>query len=229
MHSDSLTSTLADYDAILFDFDGPICNVFQGLPAPEVAKELSALLARLAPELADAAHSMDDPMMVHQLAREGGQDALAAVEAALTDAEVRAAGVAGAPTSGAVEAMTAARAAGRRVAAVSNNSADCVRAYLSAQALAGVIETVVGRPVLRPDLMKPSPHPLLKAAAILGVSPQRSALVGDSVTDIEAALAAGAGSIGFANKPGKAGALAAAGACAVVDDMGAIARSLRAI
>lgn len=145
MHSDSLTSTLADYDAILFDFDGPICNVFQGLPAPEVAKELSALLARLAPELADAAHSMDDPMMVHQLAREGGQDALAAVEAALTDAEVRAAGVAGAPTSGAVEAMTAARAAGRRVAAVSNNSADCVRAYLSAQALAGVIETVVGR------------------------------------------------------------------------------------
>ncbi|MFI0989702.1 HAD family hydrolase [Streptomyces exfoliatus] len=219
---------LADYDAILFDFDGPICHVFQGLPAPGVARELSTLLASLAPELADAAHATDDPMVVHQLAREGGQDVLVAVEAALTDAEVRAVGVAGAPTGGAVEAMKAAHASGRRVAVVSNNSADCVRAYLSAQGLAGVAEAVVGRPVLRPDLMKPSPHPLLEAAAILGVSPQRSALVGDSVTDIQAARAAGAGSIGFANKPGKGRALTSAGARAVVDDMGAIARSFRA-
>ncbi|MFI8914457.1 HAD family hydrolase [Streptomyces sp. NPDC053513] len=228
MRSDELTSVLAEYDAILFDFDGPICHVFQGLPAPGVANDLSALLATLAPELADAAHATDDPMMVHQLAREAGQDVLATVEAALTDAEIRAVGVAGAPTAGAVEAMAAARDSGRRVAIVSNNSADCVRAYLAAQGLPGAVETVVGRPALRPDLMKPSPHPLLEAAAILGVSPKRSALVGDSVTDIEAARAAGAGSIGFANKPGKEEALTAAGASAVVADMRAIARTFSA-
>ncbi|MET9434459.1 HAD family hydrolase [Streptomyces sp. NPDC006551] len=228
MFSDELASTLADYDAILFDFDGPICDVFQGVPAPGVAKDLSTLLATLAPELADVARSTDDPMVVHQLARKGGQDILAAVEAALTDAEVRAVGVAGAPTDGAAEAMTAARASGRRVAVVSNNSADCVRAYLSAQGLSGTVEAVVGRPVLRPDLMKPSPHPLLEAAATLGVPPERSALVGDSVTDIEAARAAGAGSIGFANKLGKEEALAAAGAGAVVTDMRSIARAFTA-
>ncbi|AJF64965.1 HAD family hydrolase [Streptomyces vietnamensis] len=226
MHSDALTDVLADYDAILFDFDGPICHVFQGLPAPGVAKDLSALLATLAPELADAAHATDDPMMVHQLAREAGQNVLAAVEAALTDAEIRAVGVAGAPTDGAVEAMAAARDSGRRVAVVSNNSADCVHAYLAAQGLSGAVEVVVGRPALRPDLMKPSPHPLLEAAAILGVSPERSTLVGDSVTDIEAARAAGAGSVGFANKPGKEDALAAAGAGLVVADMQVIARAL---
>ncbi|WP_435970370.1 HAD family hydrolase [Streptomyces sp. Qhu_M48] len=228
MHSDALTNTLADYDAILFDFDGPICHVFQGLPAPGVAKDLSAVLATLAPHLADAAHSTDDPMVVHQLAREGGRDVLAAVEAALTDAEVRAVGVAGAPTGGAVEAMAAARSSGRRVAIVSNNSADCVHAYLSAQGLSGAVEAVVGRPILRPDLMKPSPHPLLEAAATLGVSPQRSALVGDSVTDIEAARAAGTGSIGFANRPGKEEALASAGAGAVVTAMQCIARAFTA-
>ncbi|MGA5064501.1 HAD family hydrolase [Streptomyces exfoliatus] len=214
---------LANYDAILFDFDGPICHVFQGLPAPEVAKQLSTLLTTLAPELADAAHSTDDPMVIHQLAREGGQDVLTAVEAALTDAEVRAVGVAGPPTGGAVEAMAAARSSGRRVAIVSNNSADCVHAYLSSQGLSGAVEAVVGRPILRPDLMKPSPHPLLEAAAILGVSPERSALVGDSITDVEAARAAGAGSIGFANKPGKKEALTAAGAGSVVTDMRSIA------
>ncbi len=228
MSSDALAGALADYDAIFFDFDGPICHVFQGLPAPGVAKELSTLLASLTPRLADAAHATDDPMVVHQLACEGGQEVLAAVEAALTKAEVRAVGVAGAPTGGAVEAITAARASGRRVAIVSNNSADCVHAYLAAQGLSHTVEAVVGRPALRPALMKPSPHPLLEAAAILGVSPERSALVGDSVTDIEAARAAGAGSIGFANKPGKDRALAFAGANAVVDDMAAIARSLTA-
>ncbi|MFF7436607.1 HAD family hydrolase [Streptomyces sp. NPDC008122] len=228
MHSDALTSTLAGCDAVLFDFDGPICHVFEGLPAPGVARDLSALLATLVPELTDAAHATDDPMVVHQLARKGGQNVLAAVEAALTDAEVRAVGTAGAPTDGAVEAIAAARDSGRRVAVVSNNSADCVHAYLSAQGLSGAVEAVVGRPALRPDLMKPSPHPLLEAAAILGVPPERSALVGDSVTDIEAAQAAGAGSIGFANKPGKEEALTAAGASAVVDDMAAIARCFTA-
>ncbi|WP_051034127.1 HAD family hydrolase [Streptomyces sp. SS] len=151
------------------------------MSAPGVAKDLSALLATLIPELADAAHATDDPMIVHQLARKGGQDVLAAVEAALTDAEVRAVGFAGAPTDGAVEAIMAAHKSGRRVAVVSNNSAECVRVYLAAQGLSGAVEAVVGRPVLRPDLMKPSPHPLLEAAAMLGVSPGRSALVGDSV------------------------------------------------
>ncbi|WP_338496696.1 HAD family hydrolase [Streptomyces sp. SJL17-4] len=217
---------LANYDAILFDFDGPICHVFQGLPASGVAKDLSALLATLAPELAHRAHATDDPMMVHQLAREGGQGVLAAVEAALTDAEIRAVGVAGAPTAGAVEALTAARASGRRVAIVSNNSVDCVHVYLTAQGLSRVVETVVGRPALRPDLMKPSPYPLLEAAVILDVSPERSALVGDSVTDITAARSAGAGSIGFANKAGKQPSLIAAGADTVVSDMRTIAHAL---
>ncbi|MDV9189337.1 HAD family hydrolase [Streptomyces sp. SR27] len=167
-------------------------------------------------------------MMVHQLAREGGTDVLAAVEAALTEAEVRAVSVADAPTVSAVDALRAARASGRRVAVVSNNSAECVLAYLPTQGLSDAVEVVVGRPALRPDLMKPSPHALLEAAAILGMAPDRTALVGDSVSDIEAARAGTARSIGYANKPGKTEALAVAGADAVIAGMGALARALTA-
>ncbi|MFB7589256.1 HAD family hydrolase [Streptomyces sp. NPDC056169] len=166
-------------------------------------------------------------MVVHQLAREAGADVLAAVAAALTAAEVRAGSVADAPTVGAVDALKAARASGRRVAVVSNNSAECVHAYLSTQGLSDAVEVVAGRPALRPDLMKPSPHPLLEAAAILGVAPDRTALVGDSVSDTEAARAAAANSIGFANKPGKTEALAVA--CAVIADTGALARAPTAL
>lgn len=62
---------------------------------------------------------------------------------------------------------------------------------------------VIGRAAYRPDLMKPDPHSLLIAAERLDVPPKRCTLIGDSVTDIEAARTAGAMSIGFANKPHK--------------------------
>ncbi|MFE5295398.1 HAD family hydrolase [Streptomyces sp. NPDC056632] len=228
MHSDGLAGLLSNCDAVLFDFDGPICHVFRGLPAPRVAQELAGVLATLAPHLGDAARSTEDPMEVHQLSAQGGEAVLAAVEAALTEAEVSAVGVAGPPIDGATEALKAAHASGRRVAVVSNNSAACVRAYLSAHGLSAVVEEIVGRPTMRPDLMKPSPYPLLEAAALLGTAPERTVLIGDSVTDIEATRAAAARSIGFANKPTKESALADAGADEVVLSMASIAEALAA-
>ncbi|OII63251.1 hypothetical protein BJP40_24935 [Streptomyces sp. CC53] len=226
MHSDALTALLAECDAVLFDFDGPICDVFRGVPAPDVAKDLAALLAEIAPALGDAARATEDPMVVHQLSRQGGEDVLSAVETALTAAEVRAVSVAGVPTSGATEALKAARESGRQVAVVSNNSAECVHAYLSSQGLSDSVEAVIGRPILRPDRMKPSPHLLFEAASLLGVAARRAVLIGDSVTDIEASGAAGAMSVGYANKPGKQEALRSVGADVVVLDMGEVARAL---
>ncbi|MFF2957905.1 HAD family hydrolase [Streptomyces sp. NPDC057963] len=167
-------------------------------------------------------------MEVHHLAAQGGGTILAAVEAKLTEAEVSAVGVAGPPIDGAAEALKAAHESGRRVAVVSNNSAECVRVYLSAHGLSTLVEEVVGRPAMRPDLMKPSPYPLLKAASLLGATPERTVLIGDSVTDIEATRAAAARSVGFANKPTKETALADAGADQVILGMASIAEALAA-
>ncbi|MFD6873197.1 MULTISPECIES: HAD family hydrolase [unclassified Streptomyces] len=224
--ADALSSVLATSQAVLFDFDGPICHVFRGLPAPEIARELADLLSALAPVLELPARTTDDPMEVHRLSQEAGSTVLAAVEAALTAAEVRAVKVAGKPTEGAIQALHAARDSGRRVAVVSNNSAECVREYLNLQGITGVVDEVIGRPLLRPDLMKPSPHPLLTAATSFGMAPSLTVLIGDSVTDVEAAHAAGAGSIGYANKAPKQTALQDAGADVVIREMQQIAQSL---
>ncbi|MFJ6373235.1 HAD family hydrolase [Streptomyces virginiae] len=221
--ADRLGTALGTSKAVLFDFDGPICDVFRGLPAPDIASELADLLATLAPALAIPARATDDPMEVHRLSQSAGSTVLAAVEAALTAAEIRAVKAAGAPTEGSVQAFHAARDTDRHVGIVSNNSAECVREYLTLHGLLGIVDEIIGRPVLRPDLMKPSPHPLLTAASVFGVAPHLTVLIGDSVTDVEAAHAAGARSIGYANKPPKETALADAGADAVVLGMQQIA------
>ncbi|MFE1872973.1 HAD family hydrolase [Streptomyces sp. NPDC059496] len=224
--ADALDPVLGSSKAILFDFDGPICDVFRGLPASGIAEELADLLAVLAPGLERRARATDDPMEVHRISQEGGSTVLAAVEAALTAAEVRAVKVAGGPTEGCVQALHAARDTGRRVAVVSNNSSDCVREYVTLHGLEEVVDEIIGRPSLQPDLMKPSPHPLLTAASALGVAPGLTVLVGDSVTDVEAAHAAGARSIGYANKASKEVSLVDAGADVVVLGMQEIADSL---
>ncbi|MEV6728803.1 HAD family hydrolase [Streptomyces sp. NPDC051364] len=224
--AEALGTVLRTSKAVLFDFDGPICDVFRGLPAPNIADELTDLLAALAPALGGPARATSDPMEVHSLAQEGGSTVLAAVEAALTAAEIRAVKVAGAPTDGSVQALHAAREAGRYVAIVSNNSTECVLEYLTQHGIVGLVDKIIGRPVLRPDLMKPSPHPLLAAASAFGVESKLTVLIGDSLTDIEAAHAAEAKSIGYANKLHKEASLAAAGADAVVLDMRQIADSL---
>ncbi|MEU5147549.1 HAD family hydrolase [Streptomyces yangpuensis] len=221
--ADTLSAVLSASKAILFDFDGPVCDVFHGLPAPAIADELTVLLSALAPALEAPARATDDPMEVHRLSHLGGSTALAAVEAALTAAEIRAVQVAGDPTAGAVAALHAARDAGQHVAIVSNNSAECIREYLSMHGLAVLVDEIIGRPQLRPDLMKPSPHPLLTAASTLGVAPSLTVLVGDSITDIEAAHAAGARSIGYANKPHKRTSLTDSGATVVILQMQEIA------
>jgi HAD superfamily hydrolase (TIGR01509 family) len=97
----------------------------------------------------------------------------------------------------------AANQTGRRIAVVSNNSADCIHAYLSAHQLTTYVQLVIGRPEAVPERMKPHPYPVLAAIGELGAEPGECLLVGDSFSDIEAAQAAGVAVIGYANKPGK--------------------------
>ncbi|MFI8996996.1 HAD family hydrolase [Streptomyces sp. NPDC053542] len=227
MPSDDLSKTLARASAVLFDFDGPLCDVFAGLPAPRVADDLRRQVATHDPSLSTKLTETDDPMEVLRLSYESNPELGLQVERALTSTELEAVEVAGAPTAGAVAALKAAEAAGRRVAIVSNNSAECVRAFLAQHSLSEHVREVVGRAANRPDLMKPHPHSLLRAAELLEVGPSECVLIGDSVTDIQAAHLAGGTAIGYANKPHKREAFTEAGAEAVTDHMEAIADAMR--
>jgi HAD superfamily hydrolase (TIGR01549 family) len=147
------------------------------------------------------------------------------VEDALCAAELRAVESA-APTPYGREVIVAAQQTDLPVAVVSNNWAGAVTAYLSARRLASYMSPVVGRAYAEPGRMKPNPEPILHAVRALGLSPDRTVLVGDSLSDIEGSCAAGVRTIGYANRPAKAEAFRQAGADVVIDNLRAIASIL---
>jgi phosphoglycolate phosphatase-like HAD superfamily hydrolase len=207
---------------VLLDFDGPVCSIFAGYPAPAVAEELASKAAAAGhPVPADYLRNQD-PLDVLRFAGTVGPELTALVERELTRAEVTAADTAEA-TPGAEGFLAACRSTGRTVAVVSNNSAAAVTCFLERAGWVDLVRLVEGRDPSDPALMKPHPHVLLRTLRDL-VGPAESAvIVGDSVTDIEAGLAADVWTIGYANKPGKDEAMRDAGADVVLDSMAELA------
>ncbi|WP_246278589.1 HAD family hydrolase [Phytohabitans rumicis] len=202
---------------LLLDFDGPVCRVFANHPASTVAAELRQLLADEGVSLPEAIIAESDPLEILRYSATAGRPGVTRrIEDALRAAELVAVGGAE-PTPYAGEVIGAAH----RVAIVSNNSAEAVRAYLTAHGLAGSVHAVIGRPYAEPARMKPNPWPVLAALRELGAQPEECVLVGDSTTDIDAAHAARVPAIGYANKPGKRARLARADA--LIDSMAELA------
>ncbi len=199
---------------VLVDLDGPLTRL---LPAP-AHLELAAHLAAEVPELGDANAFADH---VHVLRR-----AAAARSARLPDllarasaAELEAAGRAE-PAPGAADFLTRVRDAGLPVAVVSNNADAAVHRALRTCGLNHLVDHVVARLDDELDRLKPAPDLVLEAAVLLGLPPQKCVLHGDSVTDVEAALHAGARAVGVSSEPGRAAELRRAGAQHVVPDLG---------
>ena len=210
---------------VLVDFDGPICSIFAGLSSATVADQLRSILVANHVVLPPSLTAETDPLQVLRYTAGVDLSLTSKVEAALRHAEVIAAQCARS-TAHARDALLACRRSGRRVAVVSNNSQAAVDAYLRTHGIATLVDRVVGRTIPDPSLLKPNPHLLLEAAAALDISPACGVLVGDSVTDMEAARAAGSLSIGLANKPAKRERLVDAGADAVIDTMAQLASAL---
>lgn len=94
---------------------------------------------------------------------------------------------------GVAATLLALRAAGVRLACITNKPGPHARAVLDALVPAGTIECLI-----TPDDghgTKPHPGPLLAACAALGVAPEHAVMVGDSGVDVAAARAAGCGVI----------------------------------
>jgi HAD superfamily hydrolase (TIGR01509 family) len=223
---DKVARLLARGGPLLLDFDGPICSIFAGYPAPVIAGGLVELIQRHGVPLPTSVANEPDPLEVLRWTGQNGTPELtAAVEDALCTAELRAVETAE-PTPYGREVIVAARQIGRPVAVVSNNSARAVTAYLTTHRLAGHVSVVVGRTYADPAKMKPNPDPILRTVRALGVEPGECSLIGDSLSDIEGGRAAGVPVIGYANKPSKVAGLASAGAAVVVTTMADIANAL---
>ncbi|WP_158441125.1 HAD family hydrolase [Kribbella steppae] len=207
---------------MLLDFDGPVCSVFAGYPATQIAEELRALIQDALGHLPQRILEASGPHEVLAASAPFGDRVWRQVEDALQAAEVKAVESATA-TPGADAFLSACSVSDRPVSIVSNNCEASVRAYLDHAGLASRIQHIEARDPVHVDRMKPSPFLLERAAGVLGVDPAQTVLIGDQISDVKAAIAARAGSVGFANKPGKSNDLAAAGADAVVEDMNDLA------
>ena len=218
----SCSRLLGEVGAVLLDFDGPVCSIFAGYPAPQVAGELVGVLRRRGVTVPPDLASETDPLEVlRHTGAAGDRDVTRAVEDALCAAERRAVETAEATPYGR-EVIVAARQAGLSVAVVSNNSAEAVSAYLENHRLSECISPVVGRAYAEPTLMKPNPHPILRAIQALGKTPSQCLLIGDSLSDIEGSKAA----VGYANRAAKSSTFLKVGADAEITSMAEVANAL---
>ncbi|WP_454860418.1 HAD family hydrolase [Promicromonospora soli] len=204
--------------AVLLDFDGPVAAL---LPPPA---NLEAATAARAPLLArgtgldDVTGTTSDHLAVLRWVAINAPELLPEVEAQCDDAETAAASKA-VPTHGAHDFLARCHRMGKPVIVVSNNAEVAIRAYLERWDLAPSVVTVVGRPVHRPDLMKPNTHTVDQALRCLRIEARHSVFVGDSVSDVEVSKAAGVQCVGYAKTPRRGHELQEAGADAVVFDM----------
>ena len=98
-------------------------------------------------------------------------------------------GQASAVFPGVVEGLQALRAAGLKLACLTNKPGAFARPLLASKGLSGYFEQVFGGDAFARQ--KPDPLPLLETCRALGTSPARTLMVGDSANDALAALAAG--------------------------------------
>lgn len=224
---DTLGAVIGRTRHLLLDFDGPICSIFAGLPAPVVADRLREVIPGDV-QIPDSIADTPDPMEVFSWSATISGALAARIEAELAEQEVTAA-ITAEPTPYLDEVVIASRESGRSLAVVSNNSGRAVRTYLARHGLTDSIPVVMARTSHDPSLLKPNPYLIKRAAEVLIAQPGSCTLVGDSTTDIEGARLAGVRSIGYANKPGKSDRLTAAGADAVITSLAELVLRLRPV
>jgi phosphoglycolate phosphatase len=90
---------------------------------------------------------------------------------------------------GVVDGLQALRAAGLRLACLTNKPGDFARPLLASKGLAKYFDVVFGGDAF--ERKKPDPLPLRKTCEVLGTAAERTLMVGDSSNDAQAARAAG--------------------------------------
>ncbi|WP_405599391.1 HAD hydrolase-like protein [Streptomyces sp. NBC_01410] len=199
---------------VLFDFDGPVCHLFDGHPASGIAAELRIWAARNVPgDVVVEAGSVDDPLALLRAAAlmYPDSDLVKEMEQQLTSQELRAT-LTAEPTEDADLLIRRLGAAGFRLAVTTNNSERAVRSYLERTGLSDLFgEHIHGR---KPDpkLMKPDPDCLRRALDTTGSTAAESLMIGDSAADCRAASTLGVPFLGYARDESKRGPLRRAGA-----------------
>ncbi|MFF5305074.1 HAD family hydrolase [Streptomyces sp. NPDC013161] len=215
---------------VLFDFDGPICQLFAGHSADDVAKDLVTWLEShgLRALLTDRERGHPDPHAVLKAVnqRHPRSDLVAELEERLTQQELKAVDTAF-PTPWADPLIRTWRAIGIHLAVATNNSPRVVTEYLRGRDLFECFAPHVYGRTSDLDLLKPNPHSLNQALRVMGSAPTDALMIGDTPSDFEAACQAGVSFLGYARNEMKETLLREAGAEAVVNSLEPILRQLQ--
>lgn len=213
---DDASALLGRASCVLFDFDGPLADLFAHHPAARIAEALRVRAVDLGVPFGELS-GVSDPLRVLQIAAE--HDASGRVtselEERLAREEVLAAATAQ-PTPHAVRLVRSLVENGRKVAITTNNSAAAATAYLHRSGLSRYFGAHVYGRAADPGLLKPDPHCLTRAMVCTGEPPESCLMIGDSPSDLLAAESAGVAFLGFARDERKALSLRQAGAGHVV-------------
>ncbi|WP_149827409.1 HAD family hydrolase [Streptomyces tailanensis] len=210
--TETLRTLITPVRYVLWDLDGPICRLFAGHPAHEVAIALRQLIEKrgLGGLLEEKERTTGDPQVVLRNlgSRHPSSDLIADLEEWLTQQELTAAAKAY-PTKYADPLIrTWSRRA--RFAVTTNNSARAAARYIETRGLTDCFPYIYGR-TQNLDLMKPDPYILRQALSAMGADPKLSLMIGDASTDFEAAQKAGVHFLGYARNERKLNELLEAG------------------
>jgi phosphoglycolate phosphatase len=202
---------LADTRCVMFDFDGPLADLFAQHTAPDVAVVLRERVASWeAPSSGTPAPtSVSDPFQVlldvatAYRGRPEYQYRVAELDKLLREQEAKAAETA-VPTPHVDDAIRALVNRGIVLSVTTNNSSGAVSQYLERQGLAECFGgRVHGRQHGRPELMKPDPAVLREALRWAEFPPESCLMIGDSPSDFTAAEAIGVAFLGYAKNSRK--------------------------
>src|ERR1022692_2172324 len=186
----SLPQIISTTRHLLLDFDGPVCSIYAGTPAPVIAGQLRDTLQAAGSTLPAESITEDDPLEIFRAVARISDDAAITAQQILTAFETRAIRTAR-PARGSADLIVTAAQTGRTVTIVSNNSGAAIAAYLADHRLAGYIRGIVARDDHDPDRMKPDRFRLRAAAGILDAGNTECAMIGDTTADVFAGLLAG--------------------------------------
>ncbi|MFD3455916.1 HAD family hydrolase [Streptomyces sp. NPDC058691] len=184
-----LLNRLRGVKVVLFDFDGPLCDLFAEYSAAAVAEHMKGFLADKGCLLRQFEAYTDTHQLLLDVAAAGvPAEIVKGLDGVLVDAERQAAKVAR-PIQGAAELIRGLAAMDRPMAITTNNSPASVQVYLKEH---GLEREFSGRIFGRgdsPEEMKPHPACLRAAMKELGweSTPGNCLMIGDSWRDLEAA------------------------------------------
>ncbi|MDX2594234.1 MULTISPECIES: HAD family hydrolase [Streptomyces] len=228
--SEKLRELIRSARVVLWDFDGPICRLFARHKAELVAAELVEWLAGrgLHGLLSDRERASLDPHVVLRAVdrRHPGSDLVTELEERLTQEELRAA-ISALPTAYADPLIRTWTAVGSRLAITTNNSPRVVRSYLDGRGLTACFAPHIYGRTADLHLLKPDPHCLNRALNAMGAAPGAALMIGDSLSDLDAADRAGVPFLGYARNEEKGKLLREAGAEHVVASLEPVLRGLR--